>query len=97
MRAARVDVNQKHIVNCLRKEGYTVQHLHNVGEGCPDILVGYKGLNILMEIKDGRKPESERKLTAQQVIFHKMWKGQVEVVISPEQAILAVLAHTNGK
>ena len=50
-----------------------------------------------MEIKDGRKPESERKLTAQQIIFHKMWKGQVEVVISPEQAILAVLTHTNGK
>ena len=50
-----------------------------------------------MEIKDGRKPESERKLTAQQVIFHKTWKGQVEVVISPEQAIIAVLAHTNGK
>ena len=50
---ARVDANQPVIVAALRAIGATVQHLHAVGQGCPDILVGYDGVNFLMEIKDG--------------------------------------------
>ena len=43
--------------------GCTVQHLHTIGKGCPDILVGIKDINLLVEIKDGNKFPSERKLT----------------------------------
>ena len=65
MRAAKVDANQVEIVEELRKAGCTVQHLHQVGKGCPDILVGYMHMNILMEIKDGEKPPSKKVLTDQ--------------------------------
>ncbi len=89
MRAYRVDANQKSIVAALRKEGFIVQHLHKVGEGCPDILVGNshngKRYNVLLEIKDG-----DGKLTPQQVIWHAGWRGQVAVVTSPEDAIKVV-------
>lgn len=82
MRAYRVDSNQKEIVNSLREAGYSVQHLHSVGAGCPDILVGINGINILIEIKEG-----DGKLTPAQVVWHAAWKGQVDVAKNQEEAI----------
>jgi hypothetical protein len=89
-RAAKVDANQADIVAALRKIGASVQPLHSVGQGCPDLLVGWRGMNTILEIKDGRKPPSARKLTDDQVIWHEGWRGQVAVVETVEQAILAV-------
>jgi DNA-binding NarL/FixJ family response regulator len=39
-RAAKVDANQTEITAALRQMGATVQHIHTVGKGCPDLLVG---------------------------------------------------------
>ncbi len=88
MRAAKVDHNQRAIVAALRAKGATVQLLHAVGRGCPDLLVGYRGLNLLIEVKDGSKPPSARRLTPDQVIWHRAWAGHVEVVDSADQAKL---------
>ena len=87
MRAAKADRNQPEIVAALRMLGVTVQHLHKVGEGCPDILCGVIGKNVLMEIKDGEKIPSKRKLNNDQVEWHKNWRGQVAVVETVDQAI----------
>ena len=86
-RAAKVDDNQAEIVAGLRRVGATVQPLHAVGFGCPDILVGFRGTNKLMEIKDGSKPPSKRKLTPDQVKWHKIWRGQVAVVNDLAEAL----------
>ncbi len=86
-KASRVDRNQSEIVLALRKAGATVQHLHTVGQGCPDILAGYQGRNILFEIKDGEKKPSERKLTPDEVKWHSAWNGQVSIVLSAEDAL----------
>lgn len=82
MRAYRVDSNQKDIVTALRNEGFAVQHLHSVGAGCPDILVGYEGINVLIEIKEG-----DGKLTPAQVLWHKSWQGQVAIAKDKQEAI----------
>lgn len=87
MRAAKIDANQNEIVNALRKAGCSVQILSSVGKGCPDILVGFCGVNILMEIKDGNKPKSSQKLTPDQVDWHEKWEGQVVVVNSIDEAL----------
>ena len=89
-RAAKVDANQKLIVKALRDAGATVQHLHAVGAGCPDLLVGFRRINYLMEVKDGKRPPSARKLTDDQVIWHRDWRGNAHVVKSVSEA-LAVL------
>lgn len=89
-RAAKTDDNQAEIVAALRKIGASVQPLHAVGQGCPDILVGWRGFNTILEIKDGKKPPSARKLTPDQEKWHAAWMGQVTVVETVEQAILAV-------
>jgi hypothetical protein len=90
-RAANIDANQPDIVCALRAAGASVQPLHFVGSGCPDVLVGIRGKNLLMEIKDGAKVLSRRKLTADEIKWHAAWRGQKAVVESVEQA-LAVLA-----
>lgn len=89
-RAAKVDANQKEIVEALRSIGATVQHLHAVAQGCPDLLVGRQGVNYLLEIKDGAKPPSGRKLTPDQVTWHSIWQGAAVVVKSVDEAIAAV-------
>ena len=88
--AARVDANQAEIVDTLRKMGCSVQHLHAVGGGVPDLLIGYRGVNVLLELKDGKKPPSKQKSTDAQVIWHDAWRGQVAVVTSVKEALEAV-------
>jgi len=85
-RAAKVDENQPEIVAAFRKGGASVEHLHTIGKGCPDLVVGFRGLNALVEVKDGRKPPSQRKLTKDEQKWHDAWGGQVFVVECPEDA-----------
>jgi hypothetical protein len=89
-RAARTDANQQEIVKGLRQLGCTVLDLSAVGCGCPDILVGRAGHNWLFEIKDGSKPPSARKLTMPEQAFFAMWRGNVQVVKSLDEAIDAI-------
>ena len=90
-RAAKIDDNQPEIVEAARMMGCTVQPLHSVGKGCPDLLVGISGINDLWEVKDGAKRPSERRLTADQIIWHDAWRGcQVQVVDSVEKAIARI-------
>ena len=91
----RIDENQNEIVKVLRKLGASVLILSSVGKGCPDILVGVsdnKGHkhNILVEIKDGKKSPSQRKLTEDEQKFFDNWKGQVSVITSVTEAILLI-------
>ena len=87
MRAAKTDANQAAIVAALRAAGATVESLHRVGGGVPDILVGYRGRSYPVEIKDGSKPPSARTLTPDQVRWHAAWKGDVYVVESVAEAL----------
>lgn len=86
-RAAKIDANQTEIAKALRQVGASVQSLASTGKGCPDLLVGFRGVNWLLEIKDGQKVKSARKLTEDQVVWHESWCGQVHVIESIDQAI----------
>ena len=85
--AAKVDRNQPEIVEALRLVGATVQPLHAVGKGCPDLAVGFRGVNYLIECKDGEKSPSRRVLTPDQVEFHTTWRGQIAVANSVKEAL----------
>jgi hypothetical protein len=89
-RAARVDANQPEIVAALRQVGASVQHLHHVGQGCPDILVGFQGINYLMEIKDGSKPPSRRRLTKDEADWFAQWNGQASIVENVDDALRVI-------
>ena len=84
-RAAKADINQPEIVQHLRDLGATVTPLHMVGRGCPDILVGFRGDTVLMEIKTPGKNDI---LTPDQVKWHSEWKGgKVYIVRSAAEAV----------
>ena len=78
----RVDANQAEIVQALRGIGATVQHLHMVGKGCPDIMCGYRGHVWLYEIKT-----KSGKLTDDEKRWHDEWRGRVFVIRNAQQAI----------
>jgi hypothetical protein len=86
-RAAKIDANQNAIVGMLRGCGATVQSLAATGKGTPDLLVGFMGRNWLIEVKDGSKPPSARKLTPDQVEWHDAWRGQVDVAKDLDEAL----------
>lgn len=89
-RAARVDANQEQIVSALRACGATVRVVTQ-GDGIPDLLVGYRGHTILMEVKDGRKPPSARKLTEEEEKFFMNWTGGMLAIVNSVDEALELL------
>ena len=88
--AAKVDANQSQIVKALRDAGATVSPTHAAGAGFPDLTVGFRGSNYLIEVKDGHKAPSARKLTKPQVKWHGNWTGQVAIVKSVPEALAVI-------
>jgi len=66
-----------------------------VGRGCPDILVGCSGANLLVEIKDGALPLSARQLTKDEHRWHVAWLGHV-CVIKDTKEVIELVAMTRG-
>lgn len=87
MRAKRTDANQQHIVKALRKIGFSVFITSMVGQGFGDIVVGVHGRNFLFEVKDGDKHASQQRLTNAENLFHLTWKGQIDIITCPQDAI----------
>lgn len=85
-RAARIDDNQPEIVAYLRKRGASVQILSAVGQGCPDLLVGYCSVTVPVEVKDGEKPPSRQALTADEALWMSNWAGSYRIVGSVGEA-----------
>lgn len=86
----RIDANQNEIVRALRDIGASVQPLNAVKQGCPDLLVGYRGQNLILEVKDGRKPPSARRLTPDEQAWFNEWRGCVYIVHSAMDAVTLV-------
>lgn len=91
MRWAKIDANQEAVVTALRAAGATVQSLAAVGKGVPDLLVGYQGQTLLMEVKDGNKSPSARLLTEDQLRWHGNWKGGALAVVDGPDAALRMI------
>jgi Holliday junction resolvase len=90
MRAARVDANQQEIVKALRSVGAYVRVITQ-GDGLPDLLVGYRGVTLLMEVKDGSKPPSAQKLTEAEQKFFDEWTGGALIKVTSVEDVIAAL------
>jgi len=84
-RNARVDANQSEIVDAALALGATVQSLAAVGAGCPDLVIGYRGKNYLIEVKNPSQPRYDREKNQWQKKFRDRWQGQVAVIETVEQ------------
>ena len=81
--AAKRDANEREIIDALERIGCTVYQMDRP----VDLAVGYRARNFFIEVKDGNKPPSRRKLTKDQKTFFKMWKGQVRQVETVDEAL----------
>ena len=82
-RAARVDENQKAIVQALRDAGAYVWII-----GLPvDLLVGYQNHTFLMEIKT----DSKARFTGLQADFFQNWKGGTLCRVDSPRAALEMI------
>lgn len=93
-RAARRDANEGDIIKAMRKAGAFVKVIND--EGAFDLLVGYTGTSgrfytLLLEIKDGSKPPSARRLTDAEQKFHDEWPGDNLHIINSVQEALDLL------
>jgi len=83
----RLDANHNEIVSALRTAGASVQSLASIGDGCPDLMVAVHGVTAVMEIKDGSKSPSKKRLTTDEQRWYDDWNGLKFIVYSVEQAL----------
>jgi hypothetical protein len=96
-RHGRVDANQAHVVRTLRAAGVRVFVTSHVGNGFVDV-VAYRpatGLLRLIEVKDGNKPPSGRKLTEAEEAFARLFP--VSVVNDEYEALAAMGIQTQER
>lgn len=89
-RAARNDDNHAAVVKALETIGCLVVTIRQP----VDLLIGYRGVWMAGEIKDGSKPPSDRKLRpVQESFFQRCAAGKLPHVLlmNPEQAVAAVV------
>ena len=85
-RAARRDANEQDIIKAMREAGAYVKVIND--EGLFDLLVSHRGETLLIEVKDGAKPPSARRLTDAEQKFHDEWPGaDLYIVNSVEEAV----------
>jgi hypothetical protein len=92
-RAARTDGNHTDVTKALEQSGMRVTSTAALGKGFPDLVVGFRGLTMLLEVKDEAQDPNKRKLTADETKWHQSWPGHVAIVESPEAAVLEVIRH----
>lgn len=85
--AARTDANHEAVMHAFRRLGCSVQSMHQIGKGFPDLLVsqcrhtdGTGWITYLVEVKDGAKSPSRRRLTDDEAEFHAHWRGRIFLV-----------------
>jgi hypothetical protein len=86
-----LDRNHHAIVEVLRKYGASVYSLAHVGGGCPDILVGFRRQDFLLEIKNPESRYGKKGFNELQQEFASTWRGsKVLIVRTPLEALQAI-------
>lgn len=83
-RAARIDANQHELVQALKKIGAKCFYIKEP----VDLVVGFRGRSILLEVKRPGKP-----MTEAQKGFIATWPGEVHVCYTIDEAISAVVGR----
>lgn len=90
-RAARRDDNEREIIDALRAAGAYVKQIND--DGTFDLLVWFAGRCLLIEVKDGKKPPSARRLTEAEQKFHDEYPGNNLFIVNSVEEALALLGN----
>jgi hypothetical protein len=92
MYAKKTDKNQQIIIDAFRGLGATVHDLSKVGNGIPDLLVGYKNHTCLVEVKSSEKAN----YTQHQKDFLANWKGGMVLRIDSIDGAIRLIKLLNS-
>jgi Holliday junction resolvase len=87
-RHGRTDANQTAIVTALRQLGAMVMIISSHGQDYPDVVVGFQGRAIALEIKN---PKGRNRVSSGQAAWMACWPGPSAIVRSVEEAVAVVL------
>jgi Holliday junction resolvase len=85
--AKKVDLNHKEVVEKFRELGASVFDASGVGRGFPDIVVGYNGQTVLVEIKSGER----KRFSEAQLKFMAEWKGSAVTRINDVEGVIRLI------
>jgi len=98
--AAKVDANQPALIRAAERYArelgaeISIESLASCGDDVPDLLIGYRGRNLLVEVKNPAAGASRRALRPGQRRWHRAWKGQVAKV-ETDSELLALLREVD--
>lgn len=84
----RVDANHRNLVRDLRSVGVSVLDTHTLGAGAPDLVVGYQGVNLLVEVKSRKGKQNPC-----QKDFGALWHGRYIVAKSAEEVLRCLISQ----
>lgn len=90
-RAARLDANQKQIIDALNAAGACVLDMSRVGGGFPDLIVGFQSKTILMEIKNPKTAYGRKGLNDNQLKWKESWIGGPYCVVDSIDSALRMI------
>jgi hypothetical protein len=93
------DANHEAIVLELRQLGATVLETHALGDDAPDLVVGYRGITALVELKSGDRvlgrahvtQRRKRERLERQRAYLDAWAGGLAFIAETTEAILFAL------
>lgn len=92
--ARKVDTTHGPVRSAFREVGATVIDTFRVGDDAPDMLVGWRGLTVAVEVKTGKKRETKGQQERREA-----WRGGPWLVVTtPDDAVFKLVqAVTAGR
>jgi hypothetical protein len=91
MYGRKKDANHNEIVDAMTKVGAYVIDMSHVGRGFPDLIVGFKKMTILMEIKNPKTSYGKKGLNKNQLQWKEQWTGGTYCVVDSVDAALRMI------
>lgn len=91
MRAAKVDANHKEVVDALKTIGASIIDASRLGKGMPDLIVGFRGQTILIEVKNPKTQYGRKGLNENQRKWAESWRGGPLAIVDGVEAALRML------
>ena len=94
---AKKDANHHEVVDALKKAGAYVIDMSHVGGGFPDLITGFQGKTLLMEIKNPKTSYGKKGLNKNQLKWKEQWTGGPYCIVDSPQAALEMIGVANAK
>lgn len=92
----RVDANQPEIVDALRQVGASVIITSAQGRGFPDLVIGWRGRNYLLEVKNPNTAYGRQGFNKNQRLFNAEWRGSAPIIVRSVAEALAAIGIEIG-